>query len=563
MVAGAAIGAGVASALGGSLAGLERRNALDNHLAHLGTSGAAMLANAATRSLLEGTDFGDNVLAALPDVLAQSLFGMVTRGVSEGGGADRKLTVAQAQELRYAMHSEETSARNAGQAPAAVQAAMDRDAVQPLSVLESKVFDGVAGRLSEFGIAGKRRSVPVASSPASSRSAHSTGQAPKAQVFVEQAPDATPPAAPRGAIVVRMPGEVRFNTEDGTRVAKTGSGTVKLDAFVAMVSQVDQGEGYWMFWARGQGTAAMYSDAVYAKDRRTLLHTNYYEAGTGRYLGTHNPGDRMFTLDDGQITASYFDPPPFAIRQGGMGNESLATLFRPSIETIAELPGAILAGIRKASEFNERNGLFSEVPLSTYMRMQAAGPGSGGWIDPQMWNMPQVIDPNTGREVTVRTGAGPLDALAFFPQVRLGKVFEWIPSVSRSGKVVGATFAAERGLASFGTSTTSNYAKTFFAANPELKGQVVVHHAVEQQVLTKFPGVVTKGEINSLENLRGIPNSLNPHLHLSEIRVEWNRFYKPFVANGTQPTKSQLLQKATEIDTRFGTKFNPPLGGGR
>jgi hypothetical protein len=113
-----------------------------------------------------------------------------------------------------------------------------------------------------------------------------------------------------------------------------------------------------------------------------------------------------------------------------------------------------------------------------------------------------------------------------------------------------------------GTSATSNYSKTFFDANPKLKGQVVVHHAVEQQVLTKFPGVVTKSEINSLENLRGIPNSLNSDLHLSKIRVEWNRFYKPFLISGTQPTKAQLLQKATEIDTKFGNQFKPPLGDG-
>jgi len=50
---------------------------------------------------------------------------------------------------------------------------------------------------------------------------------------------------------------------------------------------------------------------------------------------------------------------------------------------------------------------------------------------------------------------------------------------------------------------------------------------------------------------------------LSQIRLEWNRFYKPFVASGTQPTKAQLLQKATEIDAKLGSQFNPPVGGGR
>jgi hypothetical protein len=49
----------------------------------------------------------------------------------------------------------------------------------------------------------------------------------------------------------------------------------------------------------------------------------------------------------------------------------------------------------------------------------------------------------------------------------------------------------------------------------------------------------------------------------SEIRVEWNRFYKPFIVEGTAPTKAQLLQKATEIDLRYGPTFNPPLEGGK
>lgn len=110
----------------------------------------------------------------------------------------------------------------------------------------------------------------------------------------------------------------------------------------------------------------------------------------------------------------------------------------------------------------------------------------------------------------------------------------------------------------FGISTSTNYRATFFEANPGLEGQVVVHHAVEQQVLSRLPGVVTESEIHSLENLRGILNALNSDLHLSKIRTEWNRFYKPFEASGTSPTQAQLLRKATEIDARYGIQFNPP-----
>jgi hypothetical protein len=115
--------------------------------------------------------------------------------------------------------------------------------------------------------------------------------------------------------------------------------------------------------------------------------------------------------------------------------------------------------------------------------------------------------------------------------------------------------------ATFGSSASTNYRATFFAVNPDLEGQVVVHHAVEQQVLNKFPGVVTQSQIHSLENLRGIPYEANSDVHLSQIRIEWNRFYKPFIESGTSPTLEQLLQKATEIDARLGSQFRPPVGG--
>jgi RHS repeat-associated protein len=117
------------------------------------------------------------------------------------------------------------------------------------------------------------------------------------------------------------------------------------------------------------------------------------------------------------------------------------------------------------------------------------------------------------------------------------------------------------GGASFGNSTSLNYRETFFEANPELRGRVVVHHAVEQQTLTKFPGIVTEEEIHSLENLRGIPKSINSDVHLSQIRIEWNNFYRPFRLSGTSPTKTQLLQKAMEIDAEYGSQFRPPVGG--
>jgi hypothetical protein len=123
----------------------------------------------------------------------------------------------------------------------------------------------------------------------------------------------------------------------------------------------------------------------------------------------------------------------------------------------------------------------------------------------------------------------------------------------------GKTFGKLQGQgATFGRATSNDYRATFFAEYPDLKGQVVVHHGVEQQVLTRYPGVVSEAEMHSLENLRGIPKEMNSQMHLSEIRREWNQFYR---ANPTA-TQAQLLAKATEIDARYGTRFNPPIEPG-
>ena len=115
--------------------------------------------------------------------------------------------------------------------------------------------------------------------------------------------------------------------------------------------------------------------------------------------------------------------------------------------------------------------------------------------------------------------------------------------------------APARTEARFGNAATSDYKKTFFDANPELKGEVVVHHAVEQQVLKRHPGLVTESEMHSLENLRGVPKPINSAVHLSAIRKAWNRFYK----SNPNPSLQDILDQATLIDDQFGHLFRPPV----
>jgi hypothetical protein len=108
----------------------------------------------------------------------------------------------------------------------------------------------------------------------------------------------------------------------------------------------------------------------------------------------------------------------------------------------------------------------------------------------------------------------------------------------------GAARAADSAGARFGTAASNDYRATFFAANPELEGQVVVHHAVEQQVLTRYLGVVSEAENALSREPRGIPKEVNSDLHLSQIRREWNQ------SIGRTPTRlsnscSTKLQRLT------------------
>jgi hypothetical protein len=87
--------AGVIGAASGAMgATLAGKGGLFGIRAGLGSSGNAMLsgtagalAGAASRSLIEGTDFGDNLIAALPDVIGSTIGRLVAQGVTAQGSS--------------------------------------------------------------------------------------------------------------------------------------------------------------------------------------------------------------------------------------------------------------------------------------------------------------------------------------------------------------------------------------------------------------------------------------------------------------------------------------------
>jgi hypothetical protein len=105
------------------------------------------------------------------------------------------------------------------------------------------------------------------------------------------------------------------------------------------------------------------------------------------------------------------------------------------------------------------------------------------------------------------------------------------------------------------SASSTNYRETFFAAYPALRDKVFVHHAIEQQVLKKYPGLFTEAEVHSLKNLRGIPRSINSEVHLGKIRRAWNEFYR----SHPKPTRQDVLDFANRLDKEFGALFEPPL----
>ncbi|MEV0975430.1 ricin-type beta-trefoil lectin domain protein [Streptomyces sp. NPDC049915] len=140
--------------------------------------------------------------------------------------------------------------------------------------------------------------------------------------------------------------------------------------------------------------------------------------------------------------------------------------------------------------------------------------------------------------------------------VHVGSVFVLVHN--KCGDAVSGDIPTRRPAAvGSGAPVSADYRANFFNANPSVKASngYWVHHAVERQVLKRYPGLFSIDELNAPENLRGIPSSVNSDLHLSRIRILWNGFYN------THPTatRQEILDYATFIDDFVGGEFEPRL----
>lgn len=89
-IAGAALSAGLMEKIGApSITGENGNASISNIATNLGASMAGNIVNAAARSVIDGGDFGDNVLAALPDTIAQTIMDVAMRHATKAGDAAR------------------------------------------------------------------------------------------------------------------------------------------------------------------------------------------------------------------------------------------------------------------------------------------------------------------------------------------------------------------------------------------------------------------------------------------------------------------------------------------
>jgi len=89
-VAAAGVMAGVGNLVGGQIGvGAAGNTAMQNDILGGVAGMAGMIAGAATRSLISGTDFGDNILAMLPDVIGQTIGNAVADGIEQAQQQDK------------------------------------------------------------------------------------------------------------------------------------------------------------------------------------------------------------------------------------------------------------------------------------------------------------------------------------------------------------------------------------------------------------------------------------------------------------------------------------------
>lgn len=80
-----------------------------------------------------------------------------------------------------------------------------------------------------------------------------------------------------------------------------------------------------------------------------------------------------------------------------------------------------------------------------------------------------------------------------------------------------------------------------------------VHHAIELQVLDRYPGVFSAAELNDFDNMRGIGTELQSRrqLHNSKIREFWNRHYRMLESE----IASRNLQRGTEAYNTYVRRY--------
>ncbi|MFB8281695.1 SHOCT domain-containing protein [Nocardia colli] len=114
----------------------------------------------------------------------------------------------------------------------------------------------------------------------------------------------------------------------------------------------------------------------------------------------------------------------------------------------------------------------------------------------------------------------------------------------------------------------AEYRQNFWDATGWTPFGKVIHHAIEQWIFDKFPGIFEEFERNLPENLRAIWNEDNSDLHLSKLRLAWDFVYEALRGWGILPRQPQSMrgpagQLAREallawmmvIDILFGSEF--------